>query len=296
MKHLKSFWNIIKETFSQWKQSSASRDSASLAYYALFSLPGLLIIIIWIAGLFLGDTNVRQELLGKMSDMIGKNTAENFTNIITNAMADGKNFWMKTIGVLALIFGATTLFFYLQQSLNRVWGIKENPKSSIKDYLKDRGIAFLLIIVISLLFLVNLLASSFLSASNDWLVSHFGESVTILFSVASFVFSFLLMALLFMFIFKYMPDINISWKAVWIGALLTAVLFEIGKFLIGLYFQYSKPSSVFGTAGSVILVIMWINYVCQILFFGAVFTKVYAQKNNYEITPSKDAEWINSPS
>lgn len=292
MKQKNAFWEILKTTFKEWNNSPASRDSAGLAYYAMFSLPGLLIIIIWIAGLFLGDDNVRQELLTKMSEVIGKDSTENFTEMITNALADGKNFWMKTVGVLALIFGATTLFFNLQQSLNRVWGVRQASTETIKEYIKDRGLAFLLIVVIALLFLANLLAASLLSASNVWLEQHFGASVTLAFSVVNFIISIGLITLLFMFIFKYMPDISISWRAVWVGALLTAIWFEIGKYLIGFYFEYSKPSSVFGAAGSLILVMIWMNYICQILFLGAVFTKVYAQHKNYEIKPSEGAEWI----
>ncbi|WKS94967.1 YihY/virulence factor BrkB family protein [Riemerella columbina] len=292
MKQKNAFWEILKTTFKEWNNSPASRDSAGLAYYAMFSLPGLLIIIIWIAGLFLGDDNVRQELLTKMSEVIGKDSTENFTEMITNALADGKNFWMKTVGVLALIFGATTLFFNLQQSLNRVWGVRQASTETIKEYIKDRGLAFLLIVVIALLFLANLLAASLLSASNVWLEQHFGTSVTLAFSVVNFIISIGLITLLFMFIFKYMPDISISWRAVWVGALLTAIWFEIGKYLIGFYFEYSKPSSVFGAAGSLILVMIWMNYICQILFLGAVFTKVYAQHKNYEIKPSEGAEWI----
>ncbi|WP_027377353.1 YihY/virulence factor BrkB family protein [Kaistella palustris] len=291
MKYPKLVWQLLKETFTDWNGSSATKDSASLAYYAIFSLPGLLIIVIWIAGLFLGDEAVRGEITEQAGGIAGKDIADSLQSMIMSAVLDKQNIWMKIFGVLTLIFGATTLFFHMQRSLNNLWEVESEPKRAIQKYLLDRANSLGMILIIAFLLLISLILTSVLSLANDWITRHFGLETYLLVQILNIVVSFGVVVVLFAFMFKVLPDVEITWRCVWMGAFVTAVLFSIGKFLLGFYFEISKPASVFGAAGTIILIMMWVNYTCQILFFGAVFTKVFARKMGYEVKPSSHAKW-----
>lgn len=291
MKYLKFTWQLLKETFEEWNNSSASKDSAGLAYYAIFSLPGLLIIVIWFAGIFFGDEAVRGEISQQVSGIAGKEIAESLQSMIMSAVLDNQNIWMKIFGILTLIFGATTLFFQMQRSLNKLWDVEAVPQKAIKKYFLDRANSLGMILIIAFLLLTSLILSSFLGIANGWITTHFGIETYVMVGVVNFVVSYLVVTALFAFMFKVLPDVEISWRSVWMGAFVTALLFNIGKLLISYYFELSKPTSVFGTAGTIILLMMWVNYSCQLVFFGAEFTKVYAYKMGHFIQPSKHAEW-----
>lgn len=291
MKDLKLTWEILKETFKEWNNSPATKDSASLAYYAIFSLPGLLIIVIWFAGIFFGDAAVQGEITNKISGITGKEVGDSVQNMVMSAVWDNKNILMKIFGILSLVFGATTLFFRMQSSLNSLWDVEAAPKKAIEKYILDRANSLGMILVIAFLLLISLLLSSFLGLANNWIATHFGLETYILAKVFNYVISFMVVTMLFAFMFKVLPDVEIGWKSVFMGAFVTAILFNIGQFLLGYYFQVSKPTSIFGTAGTIILLMMWINYACQLIFFGAEFTKVYAHKMGHSIVPSRHAKW-----
>ena len=291
MKYLTLTWQLLKETFNEWNGGSASRASASLAYYAIFSLPGLLIIVIWVAGLFFGDEAVRGQVTAQASGIAGKEIAASLQTMIASAVWDNQNVVMKIFGILTLIFGATTLFFEMQRSLNTMWDVEAAPKKAWRKYILDRANSFGMILIISFLLLTSLVLSSVLGLANDWITRYFSLETFVLVQILNFVISFLVVMVLFALMFKVLPDVEISWRSVWMGAFVTALLFNIGKFLLGYYFEISKPTSVFGTAGTIILLMMWVNYSCQIVFFGAEFTKVYAYKMNHTIKPSRHAKW-----
>ncbi len=294
MKFIKNTWELLKETFTEWNNSPASRDSASMAYYAIFSLPGLLIIIVWIAGSFFGDDAIRGEIEKQTTGMMGPEIATSIQTMITSAVLDHKNFWMKIVGILSLIFGSTTLFFQMQQSLNALWDVQAAPKKAWEKYILDRANSLGMILVIAFLMLISLVLSMLVGVTNEWVTRHFGIETYWFIQLANFVVGFLFTTILFAFIFKVLPDVEITWKSVWMGAFVTSILFGIGKFLLSFYFDISKPASVFGAAGTILLLMMWVNYSCQLLFFGAEFTKIYAQKKGHKITPSRHAKW--SPS
>ena len=291
MKYLTLTWQLLKETFNEWNGGSASRASASLAYYAIFSLPGLLIIVIWVAGLFFGDEAVRGQVTAQASGIAGKEIAASLQTMIASAVWDNQNVVMKIFGILTLIFGATTLFFEMQRSLNTMWDVEAAPKKAWRKYILDRANSFGMILIISFLLLTSLVLSSVLGLANDWITRYFGLETFVLVQILNFVISFLVVMVLFALMFKVLPDVEISWRSVWMGAFVTALLFNIGKFLLGFYFEISKPTSIFGAAGTIILLMMWVNYSCQLVFFGAEFTKVYANKMNHNIRPSKHAKW-----
>ena len=291
MNYLKLTWDILKETFKEWNNSPATKDSASLAYYAIFSLPGLLIIVIWFAGIFFGDEAVQGEITNKISGITGKEVGDSVQSMIMSAVWDNKNILMKIFGILSLVFGATTLFFRMQSSLNTLWDVEAAPKKAMEKYILDRANSLGMILVIAFLLLVSLLLSSFLGLANDWITAHFGLETFVLAKIFNYAISFMVVMMLFAFMFKVLPDVEIGWNSVFMGAFVTAILFNIGQFLLGYYFQVSKPTSIFGTAGTIILLMMWINYACQLIFFGAEFTKVYADKMGHSIVPSRHAKW-----
>lgn len=289
--NIKFFWEVLKETFIKWNDSYASRDSASLAYYAIFSIPGLLIIIIWIAGYFFGEEAIRGEISNQISSIMGTEAAKSIENMIAGALIDRQNIFMKIIGVGSLVFGSTTLFFQLQHSLNTLWDVKSAPKKALVKFLLDRANSLGMILILGFLLMTTMILSSLISIFNTWITSYFGFETYILVEAVNFAIGFGVVMLLFALMFKVLPDVKISWKPVWRGAFLTTILFTLGKFLLSLYFGQFKPTSPFGAAGTVILIMMWINYSCMLVFFGAEFTKIYTYKKGYTITPSKHAKW-----
>ncbi|MDC8105374.1 YihY/virulence factor BrkB family protein [Chryseobacterium sp. PTM-20240506] len=289
--NIKFFWEVLKETFSEWNSSTASRDSASLAYYAIFSIPGLLIIIIWIAGNFFGEEAIRGQISTQISGLMGEDVAKSVENMIAGALIDKQNIFMKAVGIGSLVFGSTTLFFQLQHSLNTLWDVQSAPKKALIKFLLDRANSLGMILILGFLLMITMILSSAISLFNTWITNYFGFETYMLVELVNFAVGFALVMLLFALMFKFLPDVQISWKPVWKGAILTTILFTLGKFLLSLYFSNFKPTSTFGTAGTVILIMMWINYSCMLIFFGAEFTKVYSYKKGYKIVPSKHAKW-----
>ncbi len=291
MNKLKSFWGILKDTFNEWMSSSASKESTSMAYNAIFSLPGLLIIIIWVTGHFFGEEAVNGEIRRQLQGIMGYDGAKSIQDIIASAMIDKQNFWMKALGVGTLVFGATSLFFQMQSTLNNLWDVEAAPKKAWQKFILDRANSLGMILIIAFLLLTSMLLSSVIGLANQWITKYFGLETYVIVQVTNFLLGLAIITVLFALMFKVLPDVEIKWKSVWIGAIVTAVLFNIGKMLMSFYFDVSKPTSVFGAAGTVILLMMWINYSCQLVFFGAEFTKIYAYKMGHKIIPSKHAKW-----
>jgi membrane protein len=291
IKRIKFFWEALRETFKKWNESSASNDSASLAYYAIFSIPGLLIIIIWIAGNFFGEEAIRGQISSQISGIMGQDAAKSVQDMIAGALVDKENIFMKIIGIGSLVFGSTTLFFQLQRSLNSLWDVQPAPKKAFVKFLLDRANSLGMILILGFLLMITMVLSSLISLLNNWITNYFGVETYVLVELINYMIGFVVTMILFALMFKVLPDVEISWKPVWRGAFLTTVLFTLGKFLLSLYFGTAKPTSAFGAAGTVILIMMWINYSCMLIFFGAEFTKIYALKRGFKIIPSKHAKW-----
>lgn len=291
VKRIKFFWEALKETYTKWNDSTASNDSASLAYYAIFSIPGLLIIIIWIAGYFFGEEAIRGQISSQISGLMGQDAAKSVQDMIAGALIDKENIFMKAVGVGSLVFGSTTLFFQLQRSLNSLWDVQPAPKKAFVKFLLDRANSLGMILIIGFLLMITMVLSSLISLLNNWITNYFGLETYMVVELVNYLIGFSVTMLLFALMFKVLPDVEISWRPVWRGAFLTTVLFTLGKFLLSLYFGTAKPTSAFGAAGTVILIMMWINYSCMLIFFGAEFTKIYAYKRGFKIVPSKHAKW-----
>ncbi|EMR01379.1 YihY/virulence factor BrkB family protein [Cesiribacter andamanensis] len=288
-KHLPS---LLKETYKEWNADDPWRQSAVVAYYAIFSLPALLIIVITIAGSFFGQEAVQGELSTQIGDMIGADAAKGVETMISNAYQQQSSIWATIIGVAVLLFGATGVFYQLQQSLNIVWDVEAKEDAGIKKLVKDRVSSFGVILVIGFLLLISLLLTTFLSVLSEFIQEHLPSYLLYVFFAVNFLVSFGIITLLFAMMYKILPDVEIGWKTVWTGAAVTAVLFIIGKFALGLYFGNAEPASAYGAAGSVILILLWVSYSCLILFFGAEFTQVYARRYGHEMTPSAHARRV----
>jgi len=291
MNKLKSFWEVLKATFNEWMSSSASKDSASMAYNAIFSLPGLMIIVIWTAGHFFGEEAVNGEIRRQLQGIMGYDGAKSIQDIVASAMVDKQNFWMKALGVGTLVFGATSLFFQMQSTLNNLWDVEAAPKKAWQKFILDRANSLGMILIIAFLLLVSMLLSSLIGLANNLITQYFGLETYVIIQASNFILGLAIVTVLFAFMFKVLPDVEIKWKSVWIGAIVTALLFNLGKMAMSFYFDVSKPTSIFGAAGTVILLMMWINYSCQLIFFGAEFTKIYAYRKGHTIVPSKHAKW-----
>lgn len=291
IKQLKFFWELLLEAGKEFGNSTALKDSASISYYSIFSIPGLLIIIIWIASAFFGEEAIRGQITSQIDVLMGKDAAKSVEELIASALIDKENFIMKTVGVGSLVFAATTLFFQLQQSLNHLWDVEAAPQKAYLKFIVDRVNSLGMILVIGFLLMITMLMSTLISLFNNFIKAKLGIGTYLMVDVLNYVIGFGMVVLLFALMFKVLPDIQLRWKSVWTGAIFTAVLFTLGRYLLGLYFSEFQPTSTFGKAGTVILIMMWINYTSSLIFFGAELTKVYTYKKGLPVKLSKHAKW-----
>lgn len=290
MKRLKSLFSYLKESYLEWQNDDAFRQSAVIAYYSIFSLPGLIIIIVNVAGLFYEQEKVRGEISSQISSFVGPESAQQVQTIVENSTQQGNSTLAIIAGIATLIFGATGLFYQLQLSLNTVWDVEANPKAGIKKIVIDRATSLGMILAIGFLMIVSLLLTAMIGVLRDWISQMLPDFLLYVFYFANEIVALGIITVLFALIYKILPDVQLVWKTVWVGAFVTALLFTIGKFALGLYFGQTDPASAFGAAGSLILILLWVNYSGLIFLFGAEFTKIYAQKHNHPVKVSSHAQ------
>lgn len=285
---LKKIGKLLKETFNKWKEKDPFNNSILIAYYTIFSLPGLLIIIINVGGYFYDKKHVTTQLTGQIQSTIGGDTAKDIEGIIAKASESKGTVLSSILGVATLLFGATGVFYQLQQMLNKIWEVKPKVKTKQKilELIRDRIFSFGLILVVGFLLLVSLALSAGLSALSDWISARISITITFLFGILDFAISLGVITILFAAIYKFLPDAKIKWRDVWLGAVLTATLFVITKFALGLYFGKSNPGSTYGAAGSIILIMLWVSYSGLILLFGAEFTHQYILMKGEQAEPT----------
>jgi membrane protein len=274
---------LLWDAAKLWNNQSPFRLGAVVAYYAVLSLPGLLVIIINTIGAIYGVEIVRGEITGQISDAIGESAAESAISIIENSQEDRRTIWSNIIGIGILIFGATGVFYQLQISMNEIWSVKVDPKSGVLKVLKDRALSLAFLMAVVFLLIISFVASAALALLNVYLSEIWQPAYVVIAKILDFGLSTVVLGFLFLLIFKYMPDVTIPWSSVWLGGLITAVLFNFGKFAISFYFGASDPASVYGAAGSVVLILLWVSYSCLILFYGAAFTRIYAERMGHEV-------------
>lgn len=284
----KDIFELLKETYNEWSEDKAARLAASLAYYTVFSIAPLLIIVIAVAGLVFGREAAQGQIEAQIQGLIGEDSAK-FVQTLIEASSNKTTGTIATvIGVVTLLFGATGLFGQLQDALNTIWEVTPKPGRGVLGIIKDRFFSFTMVLGIGFLLMVSLVVSAALATVNEY-VSGLFDNLAFLGQVINFIVSFGVITLLFATIYKILPDVEIAWRDVWIGAAVTALLFTIGKFLIGLYIGHSAVASSYGAAGALVVILLWVYYSAQILLLGAEFTQVYAKRFGSRLVPDEDA-------
>ena len=259
---------IVGETFHEWSEDKASRLSAALAYYTVFSIPPLMVVAIGIASLFTDRATIEEQVVSQAGSLMGQQGAEGIRTILQSAEQPGNGELLPTLfGLALLIFGASGVFTQLQDAMNTIFGVKPNPKRGIMGIIKDRFLSFTMVLTIGFILLVSLVLSTVLSAFGGFVGGLVTEAEVLLW-IVNFVISFGVFTALFALIFKTIPDIKIAWRDVLVGGAVTALLFKIGEYALSFYFERSDPTSAFGAAGSIILLLLWIYYSAQIIFLG----------------------------
>lgn len=289
-KEIINFWKISKTAFKQWNAKDPFRESAIIAYYAIFSLPGLLVVIITLAGYFFGKGQVSGYLSDQIAAAMSADTAKQIQVVIDKAYNENQSFIATIIGIATILVGATGVFIQLQKSLNFIWGVKpDTQKSGVWEVIKARLFSLGLIITIAFLLLISLVITTLLSAFSEFIRGYLPDYIMFLFNILNFVFSLIIITFLFAMMFRFLPDAEIRWNTVWIGSILTSFLFAIGKMGLGIYFGKANPGSGYGAAGYIILILLWTSYSSMIVFYGAEFTKAFSDYKYGEVKPNKIA-------
>ena len=275
---LKVMWKLLSATFFKWSNDHAQALGAALAFYTVFSLAPLLLIVIAIAGLVFGQDAAEGQIIGQIRGLVGEDSAKAIQDILENVRKPSTGLIATCIAVVTFFFGATGVFAQVQESLNTIWGVETEQELGIVQILKNRFLSFLTVLGSGFLLLASLVLSAGLAAIGHRLESFF-HGHELLIQVMNFLISFGAITLLFAMIYKILPDVSIRWSDVWIGAGMTSLLFTIGKLVIGLYLGKSEVGLVYGAAGSLIVILLWVYYASQIFLFGAEFTAVYASSH-----------------
>ena len=283
---LKGIWSILKASFTGFNDHKVTKLSGSLAYYTVFSMAPLLVVIISLCGIFLGREMAEGQVYAQLEGFLGRESAISLQQLIKNAYLDGKSTIALIIGIITLLIGATTVFGDIQDSINTIWGLKPKPKRGWVKLLQNRFLSFSVIISLGFVLLVSLAVTSVLDAFSNRLQARFAEVSVIVFYIVNQIVTLAVISLIFGVIFKVLPDAIIKWRDVVAGAIVTAVLFMIGKFAISIYIGKSNVGSTYGATGSLVVVLLWTYYSSIILYFGAEFTKAYAVAFGSEIYPS----------
>ncbi len=289
--YLVDFFQLLRQSAIEFSNDNALKFSASLSYYTLFSLAPMLIIVLAVSSVWLGQEAAQGYLYKQFEGLLGTAGALQLQEMIKNAHVSGSTPLATGIGVATLIFGATGVFLEIQDSINSIWSLKAKPKRGWLKFIKNRLLSFSLIVGIGFLLLVSLALSAMLSVIYEYINRHFGETAWISWTITNII-NVATVVLLFAVVFKVLPDATLKWRDVIMGSLFTAFLFLGGKWAINYYLSHSASISVYGAAGAVVLIILWIYYSSAILYFGAEFTKVYANKYGDKIRPNNFAVFI----
>lgn len=290
MRPLRQIFDIAKQTFTEWNEDGAPMLAAALAYYTAFSIAPLLIVVLGIVGLVTDQQSVQAEITAQIETTIGQDAAGVVSDLIDNTAKPGQGIVSSLLGLGALLLGALGVFNNLQTSLDRIWDVEHvEREGGIKGFVRDKLLSFGMLLVIGFLLLVSLILSAALSFVDGYLVGLL-PGWSVLLRLISLVVSLGVTTVLFMFIFKFLPHIEIAWRDVALGAAVTAVLFTIGRTALGLYLGNTAPQSTYGAAGGFVLILLWVYYSAQILLLGAEFTQVYARRRSRPTVPQSYTE------
>ncbi len=291
---IKGAWKITKHSFADFFALNILQLSAALAFFTIFALPGLLIIIIWVSDLFFGREAVEGTIYHQIEGFVGSSAASDIQEAIRNATMSSDSNLATITGLVALVIGATSVFSEIQDSINHIWRLKAKPKKgfAILKLIFNRLLSFSMIITMGFILLVSLIINGGMDYFLNSLTEKYPQLTVFIVYILNIVFTFLITAVIFAAIFKVLPDARIKWKHVRVGACVTAFLFMGGRFIISYYLGHSRMSSAYGAAGSVIVILLWVYYSSMILYFGAAFTHAYAVHKGSRIYPNNYAVWI----
>jgi membrane protein len=271
------WWRLVKEAISGWSQDRATSMAAALAYYSIFSLAPLLLIVIWVAGLVFGADAARGAIFDQFEGTIGRPAAEALNGIVDAANKTEGGGWASLVGVVLLIVGASGAFLQLQDALDVIFRAEPDKSGGVRKLIRTRLLSFSLVVGCGFLLLVSLVVSAALSALHDFIQSWGIPGGAVIGHVLHLAVSLLVVTLLFAMIFKFLPDRELRWRDTWFGAFITAALFTLGKFLIGLYIAHGSVASAYGAAGTLVVLLVWVYYSALIVLFGAELTRAYSQ-------------------
>ena len=289
--HFGDLWKLAKQTAQDWSEDDAPTLAAALAYYALLSLAPLLVISVSVAGWFLGPEAARGQVAGQLGAIVGSDAAHGIQSVVASAAEPKAGVIGALVGIVTLFVGASGVFGQLQTSLDRIWEVKAKPDRGIWVQVKERFFSFSMVLGVAFLLLVSLVLSSLLSSFGSFLGDNLPGGA-VLWQILNFCLSFAVITVLFALIFKVIPDAKVEWRDVWIGAIVTALLFTIGKQVLGLYLGKAAVGSSYGAAGSIVALVVWVYYAAQILFMGAEFAQVQARRRGASIEPAPNAERV----
>jgi len=292
LSRFRNFFSLLTEAGNEFIDDHAMKLSASLAYYTLFSIGPLLLVVIDLLGFFYKKATATTEVFSKVRSVIGQSATDELQSILTNMSKQTNTTLIGIIAVLVFIFGATGIFSEIQSSINYLWSIKAKPKRSWLKYITDRLLSLLLVIGMGFLMLITIVVNILVDLLSGRIEPFFGNISTTVLKAVNIGTLFVIVSFVFAVIFKVLPDAKIRWKDALIGASFTGVLFLIGKFLISYYLGFSKSLNAYGAATSIILVLSWVYYSSMILYFGAAFTEAYAKRYGGGITVSRNAVHI----
>ena len=285
----KTTWKLLKQTAKKFNQEDPVVYAAAIAFFTIFSLPSMLIIIVRVIGTVVDAEKIRGELGTQIESLVGATTADQVNNIIENANKMENNLLLNIIGIFFIFISATAIFNFIQKALNSIWGVKPKPEKEFLKFLKDRLLSFSLIIVLGFMMLVSLVIDAVLGVFKEFINQLLSGFTYYIMIILNYVITLGVVMVIFGLIFKFLPDVNIRWRDVSVGALVTAILFSIGKALFSLVLSQTDIASTYGAAGSLAAILFWVFYSSIILLIGASFTQVYASNIGRNIRPSRHA-------
>ena len=291
-KKLLNIFSYTKQVFKEFSADNILKYSASLAYYTVFSIAPLLVIVTTLSGIFFGKEAIQGEVYNQLNGLIGNSAALQIQEIIKNIHLTGNNFFASVVSIIVLLIGATSIFGEVQDSLNKIWGLRVRTKKTWWKLILIRILSFSLILSIGFIMIVSLILNAVVTAFGKFLSRYIQNFSVYFVQVTDAILSFLVAVFLFSLMFKLLPDAKIKWKDVLVGGFITAIFFTAGKLAIGFYLGQSNLTTLYGAAGSIIIFMVWVYYSSIILYLGAEFTKVYAKLYGGKIQPNEYAEWI----
>ena len=287
---LRFLYRHIKRVIAVWDDANASAMGAAVAFYTIFAIAPLFILVLAFAGVLFGHTNAQNELFGQIEGLVGTNGSQAIESILHAADRPRASLFATVMGFIALFVGATSVFIQLQQSLNAIWNVR--PRSSgVRSFIRYRLLSFASLLAIGFLLLVSLIISAALDAAEKWM-NGVTPGSAIIWNIIDLAVSLGIITLLFAMMFKTLPDVILSWRNVWLGSFVTALLFTVGKFLLGVYLGRTSLGSAYGAAGSFVVVLLWVYYSTEILLFGAASIRVYADEQGRKIQPAAYAKLV----